>query len=91
MTALHLAEDRATYPGKREVPNGGPVLVDGRRVWETWQELDVHDHDFAAVTEDFADHHPELVSAGTIGAAPSLLLSMSALIDYATTWFSAHR
>jgi aminoglycoside 3-N-acetyltransferase len=91
MTALHLAEYRATYPGKRDVPNGGPVLIDGRRVWETWEELDVHDHDFAAVTEDFADHHPELVNAGTIGAAPSLLLSMTALIDHATSWFSAHR
>ena len=91
MTALHLAEHRATYPGKRDVPNGGPVLIDGRRVWDTWEELDVHDHDFAAVTEDFAQTYPELVSAGTIGAAPSLLLSMSALIDHATTWFSAHR
>ena len=91
MTALHFAEHRATHPGKRDVPNGGPVLIDGRRVWETWEELDVHDHDFAAVTEDFAQTYPELVSAGTIGAAPSLLLSMSALIDHATTWFSAHR
>ena len=43
MTALHLAEYRATYPGKRDVPNGGPVLIDGTRVWETWEELDVHD------------------------------------------------
>jgi aminoglycoside 3-N-acetyltransferase len=91
MTALHLAEHRATYPGKRDVPNGGPVLIDGGRVWETWVELDVHDHDFAAVTEDFAHHHPELVSVGTIGAAPSLLLSMTALIDHAATWFSANR
>jgi aminoglycoside 3-N-acetyltransferase len=91
MTALHLAEYRARYPGKRDVPNGGPVLIDGRRVWETWEELDVYDYDFAAVTDDFADHHPELVSAGTIAAAPSRLLSMSALIDHAANWFSTHR
>ena len=91
MTALHLAEYRATYPGKRAVPNGGPVLIDGGRVWEIWEELDVHDHDFASVTEDFAHHHPELVNAGTIGAAPSVLLSMTALIDHAAAWFSANR
>jgi aminoglycoside 3-N-acetyltransferase len=91
MTALHLAEYRATYPGKRDVPNGGPVLVDGRRVWETWEELDVHDYDFAAVTDDFADRYPELASAGTVGAAPSQLLSMPALIDHAANWFSTHR
>jgi aminoglycoside 3-N-acetyltransferase len=91
MTALHLAEYRAAYPGKRDVPNGGPVLIDGRRVWETWEELDVHDHDFPAVTEDFVRHHPELGSVGIIGAASSLLLSMPALIDHATTWFSATR
>ena len=36
MTALHLAVYRARYAGKRDVPNGGPVLIDGRRVWETW-------------------------------------------------------
>ena len=91
MTALHLAEYRAMYPGQRDVPNGGPVLIDGRRVWETWKELDVHDYDYATVTDDFAAHHPELVSAGTIGAAPSQLLSMSALIDHAANWFSTHR
>jgi hypothetical protein len=45
----------------------------------------------AAVTDDFAAHHPELVSAGTIGAAPSQLLSMSALTDHAANWFSTHR
>jgi aminoglycoside 3-N-acetyltransferase len=91
ITALHLAEYRATYPGKRDVPNGGPVLIDGRRVWQTWEELDVHDYDFAAVTDDFADRYPELASAGTVGAAPSRLLSMSALIDHAANWFSTHR
>jgi hypothetical protein len=48
-------------------------------------------HPPAAVTDDFAAHHPELVSAGTIGAAPSQLLSMSALIDHAANWFSTHR
>jgi aminoglycoside 3-N-acetyltransferase len=91
MTALHLAEYRATYPGKRYVPNGGPVLIDGRRVWETWEELDVQDYDFAAVTDDFADHHPELVSVGTVGAALSRLLSMPAAIEHAVSWFSTHR
>ena len=54
LTALHLAEYRATYASKRNVPNGGPVLIDGMRVWLTWEELDVHDHDFAAVAHDFA-------------------------------------
>src|SRR5687768_8498463 len=24
---------RQRYPGKRDVPNGGPVLIDGRRAW----------------------------------------------------------
>jgi aminoglycoside 3-N-acetyltransferase len=91
MTARHLAEYRATYAGKRNVPNGGPVLIDGMRVWLTWEELDVHAHDFAAVAQDFARHNPELVHAGNVGAAGSVLLSMFALIDHATRWFSAHR
>ena len=33
--------------------------------WLTWEELDVHHHDFAAVAQDFARHNPELHTLGS--------------------------
>lgn len=89
-TALHLAEHRASYPGKRTVGNGAAMLVDGRRQWVSWRELDVHDHDFVAVGEAFADD-TGLVRVHPVGAAQASLLPMRALVDYAADWFTAHR
>lgn len=90
MTALHLAEYRSTYPGKRTVPNGVAMMVDGERQWVTWNELDVHDHDFVEVTEAFADE-TGLVRRGHVGEAQAQLLPMRPLVDYAASWFSTHR
>lgn len=89
-TVLHLAEHRATYPGKRYVSNGVAMLVDGHREWISWQELDVHDHDFADVTEAFAAD-TGLVRTHRVGASPAQLLPVRPLVEYATGWFTTHR
>ena len=89
-TALHLAEYRADYPGKHDVANGGPIVVDGVRRWESWQELHVEDHDFVEVADAFAAEHPQARS-GPTGAATSRLLPMRPLIDFAAAWFTSHR
>lgn len=89
-TALHLAEHRATYPGKRTKPNGVAMLVDGRREWVTWEELDVQDHDFVEVVDAFAAD-TGLVRSHRVGEAPTLLMPMRPLVEYAADWFSTHR
>ncbi|MFT4295710.1 MAG: AAC(3) family N-acetyltransferase [Micropruina sp.] len=90
VTALHLAEHRAAYPGKRTVRNGVAMLVDGRREWLSWDELDVHDHDFVEVTEAFASD-TGLVRTLRVGAANAQLMPMRPLVDYAAGWFTSHR
>lgn len=90
MTVLHLAEHRATYPGKRTVPNGVAMLVDGRRTWVTWEELDVHDHDFEDVAESFTAD-TGLVRAGQVGHAKAQLMPARRLVEYAADWFSTRR
>lgn len=90
VTALHLAEHRASYPGKRTVPNGVAMLVDGRREWVSWEELDVHDHDFVEVTKAFAAD-TGLVRTHRVGDATARLIPMRPLVEYATDWFGSHR
>ena len=89
-TMLHLAEHRATYPGKRTVPNGVAMLVDGSRTWVTWEELDVHDHDFEEVAAAFTAD-TGLVRTGRVGDAAAQLLPARPLVAYAADWFTAHR
>jgi aminoglycoside 3-N-acetyltransferase len=89
-TTLHLAEDRSTYPSKRLVPNGAPLLVDGVRRWVTWEELHVVDEDFPSVAAAFAaDSGP--TQRGAVGRADACLLPQRPLVDYAADWFSRHR
>lgn len=90
ITALHLAEHRADYPGKQTIPNGVAMVVDGHRQWVTWDELDVHDHDFVDVTAAFAAD-TGLVRTGRVGEADARLIPMRPLVEYAADWFSTHR
>lgn len=88
-TALHLAEVRASYP-KRYVPNGGPVLRDGARVWETWEELWLEDGDFADLGEAYLAQHPT-AKQGPVGQATAVLVDVRSLVDFAVEWFTATR
>lgn len=90
ITALHLAEHRASYAGKKNIRNGVAMLVDGERTWVTWDELDVHDQDFVAVTDAFAADSG-LVRTGQVGEAHASLIPMRPLIEYATNWFTENR
>ena len=39
-TSLHLAEQRADFPGKRYTTSGAPIMHNGRREWVTFSDLD---------------------------------------------------
>ncbi len=90
MTALHLAEYRASYPSKRTIRNGVAQLIDGKREWVTWDELDVHDEDFVEVAGAFAGD-TDLVRRGVVGNATAQLIPVRPLVDYATDWFTENR
>jgi len=89
-TALHLAEHRCEYPGKHHIGNGAPVVVDGRRRWRSWQELEVSADDFEQVVEDFAAASG-LQRTAPIGQGVGHLLPVRELVDFAASWFPAHR
>lgn len=89
-TALHLAEHRCDYPGKHQIGNGAPVLVDGQRRWRSWRELEVSAEDFEQVVDDFAAATGRRRSA-RVGQGVGQLLSVRELVDYAVDWFPEHR
>ena len=90
-TALHLAENRITWPTRQYVAQGGPVLRDGERVWETWQELWPEDEDFGECGAAFCEAHPELIETALVGNAPAVLVPVRELVEFATPWLARAR
>ena len=88
-TSLHLAENRADWPGRSVRRQGSPVILDGRRQWVTYEELDPDTDDFIDVGRAHAAAHEERVV--TLGAGIVRCIDMRSLVDFATTWFAEHR
>lgn len=89
-TSLHLAEERADYPGKRTMLQGAPLLQDGQRRWATFAMTDPDDGDFTALGADFAEQ-TGLEHCGPVGAGRALLMPQRALVDFGVAWLPAHR
>ncbi len=88
-TSLHLAENRADWPGRSVRRQGSPVILDGRRQWVTYDELDPDTDDFIDVGRAHSAAHEERVV--TLGAGLVRCIDMRSLVDFATTWFARHR
>lgn len=90
-TSLHLAEYRATFPGKKEISQGAPILIDGKRSWVKLNDFEEHsEDDFAEIGKAY------LASGGTvlkgkIGQADSQLLPQVELVDFAVDWMEKNR
>lgn len=89
-TSLHLAEQRATYPGKATVRQGAPMLVDGVRQWVWFDDLDFDSDDFPQLGSDFA-RDTGLEQVGQIGLATARLMPQQALVDYGAAWITRVR
>lgn len=88
-TSLHLAEARATYPGKRTFGVGSAQLIAGTRQWVEYDVLETHGDDFGAIGEAFDIAHP--VTVQQIGNAELRLFQQRAVVDFAVAWMEQHR
>ncbi len=88
-TSLHLAEYRATWPGKTTCREGAPILRDGCRTWATYEDLDRYEGDFQAIGDAFAKTGRE--RTGPIGAATGRLCWQPEMVDFATAWMTSNR
>lgn len=90
-TTLHLAEHRASFPGKRIEPQGGAVLVDGQRQWVTFDSLVPNDEDFSQIGQAFEETHPRHARVRKVGNATARLAAARPLVDFAVTWIEQNR
>ena len=89
-TSLHLAEYRASWPGRRTISTGAPILEDGVRRWARFDDLEWNDDDFPRIGADFAaDTGQE--RRGAVGQGAALLLPQRLLVDYAVAWMERER
>ncbi|MFC3749296.1 aminoglycoside N(3)-acetyltransferase [Paenibacillus sp. GCM10012306] len=89
-TSLHLAECRASFPGKQEIVSGAPMMVDGNRQWVEFKELDWESEDFVALAEQFQEDTGR-IALGPVAAAPAKLIPQREIVDYAIRWMERNR
>jgi aminoglycoside 3-N-acetyltransferase len=89
-SSLHLAEYRATYPGKRYESNGAPMIVNGRRQWVPIRDLELDPDDFEDIGKQWMAES-DAVRSAKIGEGIALLMPQRAAVDYAIRWMEAYR
>ncbi len=88
-TSLHLAEWRADWPGKPYVHQGTAMLVDGRREWVEFDEIDFNADDFPTIGDAYeAEHH---IPRGRVGQADVRFMKQRPLVDFAVEWMERNR
>lgn len=88
-SSLHLAEYRAEYPGKRYNATASAVIINKKRKWIIWDELNHNIDDFEKIGQDFekiTNYKPKKV-----GLVQSRLLSQRQMIDFAVKWMEKNR
>ena len=87
MTAAPRASDQRS--GAKAARQGAPVLVDGRRVWQTLRDIELDAEVFDELGAAFEAVFP--VSHGLVGSAPSRLFRQRPAVDFAAQWIAARR
>lgn len=87
-SSLHLGEYRADL-GQEPVVTGAPVLVDGKREYVEYEEIQTSTDDFS----ELGTAYEEVVEPriGTVGAATAKLFDQPSLVDFAVDWLESNR
>ena len=88
-SSLHLAEYRASFPGKRPMQQGAAVRVGGERRWVEFEDLDWNEEDFPALGAAFGARHD--VAVGRAGHGEARLMPVRPLVDFGVEWLTRHR
>lgn len=88
-TSLHLADARAEYPGKHLTNESSAMLIDGKRVWKSYQTLYVDGEDFNEIGAAFENRHN--VSKTGLGNGVIKFMKQRELVDFAVDWIQKNR
>ncbi len=88
-TSIHLADVRATYPGKHNYVEHSAIMENGKRVWKEYETLFVDGEDFVDIGAAFEKEH--YVKKIVLGEATLRLMKQRELVDFATEWIEKNR
>ncbi len=88
-TSIHLADVRATYPGKHNCIEHSAIMENGSRVWKAYETLFVDGEDFVDIGAAFEKQHE--VKKATLGGAILRLMKQRDIVDFATEWIEQNR
>jgi len=88
-TSLHLAEYRANFEGKKEIKQGAPLIVDGKRHWVQIRDWEEHSENFIKLGKAYKKAGGSLVM-GKIGMADSLLIPQREMVDFGVSWIETN-
>jgi aminoglycoside 3-N-acetyltransferase len=87
-TSLHLAQYRATYATKVFHTCGAPIIVEGKREWVSYTDMDFDSAVFNGIGTDFES--TGTAEIGRIGHATARLMPQRDLVDFAVRWLETH-
>lgn len=88
-TSLHLAEERADYPGKGTTINGTAIMVDGKRSWVNYESYQAYGDDFSTIGDAFDAMNN--IRIHRIGRADARFFRQRVLVDFAQQWVGQNR
>ncbi|WKA58152.1 AAC(3) family N-acetyltransferase [Planococcus shenhongbingii] len=83
-TALHYAE--FVQETRTTSPQGAAMMIDGKRVWQTYDCIDMDSDRFPELAKDY----PGEIIAGTLGQAEVKLVEMRPLVEFGIEWLQNH-
>ncbi len=84
-TSFHLAEYRTGNARMRR--SGAPVLVDGKHLWQWFDDVDDHAELFGELGEDF--ERACTIVRGRVGSGEARLFRQRDAVDFAVDWLRA--
>jgi aminoglycoside 3-N-acetyltransferase len=88
-TSLHLAEYRASWPGKAAIADGFPCIERGKKAWKERRELALNSGDFPEIGAAYETARG--VVPGKAGLAEARLIRQRDIVDFAVDWMERHR
>lgn len=88
-TSLHLAEERANYPGKGTIKTGCAMFVEGQRQWVSLELFKTYGDDFGQIGDAFDKAHD--IQVNHIKNAEVRFFKQRAVVDFAVEWMEKHR
>lgn len=88
-TSIHLADVRATYPGKHNCTEHSAIMENGKRVWKAYETLFVDGEDFVQIGEAFEKECS--VSKASLGNGTITFMRQRELVDFAVSWIEENR